>query len=206
MTPVYAILQSLPDPAEPLSGPQRVARQRTAARQVLVQLAQQIGAPLEGWRQNEGRVPLPNAGWYWSISHKPGMVAAAIDREPVGIDVELLQSRRSTGVFQKIARSDEWARCGVVSEELQAAMAEQSARTQLWNVFFRLWTAKEAVLKANGRGVGEFDNCQIQKIIDMQQLSIEYQSQLWIVEQKIVRNHLAAVATNRRIVQWVISE
>jgi len=78
---------------------------------------------------------------HFNISHCDGMVLAAVSAAPIGLDVERTGRRRD---FEAIARrffhaeeADEVARAGVRGEE----------------VFLRMWTAKEAMLKLSGRGI-----------------------------------------------------
>ncbi len=133
-----------------LSGREKVQRQRTTARRALVMCAEQCGAPTDGWHQDANRVPLPNDGWYWSISHKPLMAGAVISDVPVGIDIEHIKPRGREDLWDRLANDGEWEVAG-----------ERS-----WEMFFRLWTAKEATLKANSRGISGFEECRIVAVPD----------------------------------------
>jgi 4'-phosphopantetheinyl transferase len=139
----HAVLLAIPcDPAAP--PPQRVQVQRAHARRALRRCAELCAAPLDGWRQDERGAPLAQEGFFWSISHKRRMAAAVIAREPVGIDVELIAPRRDD-LFDAVATEAEWS-----------LFPDRS-----WLSFFRVFTAKEATLKANGLGIGYLAACKV---------------------------------------------
>jgi|GEM_PF-2402404 len=126
--------------------PEQVALQREAAASALAHCAKLVGAPATGWEKNADGAPIPNQGFYWSISHKPQWAAAVIADSPVGIDIEHIAPRRDKLIFDELADEEEWS-----------LMPDRS-----WESFFMLWTAKEAVLKANGEGIGRFADCRLQ--------------------------------------------
>ncbi|WP_114946860.1 4'-phosphopantetheinyl transferase family protein [Microvirga calopogonii] len=89
----------------------------------------------------------PN-GLHFSLSHTDGLVAVATSPDgPVGIDVEPTDREAPLGVAATVFTREEldWlADCGY---------SERNDR------FFRLWTLKEAYVKATGRGLSEpFDS------------------------------------------------
>ena len=83
------------------------------------------------WSYNEHGKPYIPDGPYFSISHCKEGIAVAIDDEPVGIDIE------------SIRRAD---------EDLIIRTAQDPARA-----FTRLWTQKEALVKAQGIGIVSFE-------------------------------------------------
>lgn len=85
-----------------------------------------------------------NEGLRFSLTHAGDIVACAVAPDRVGIDVEAVSELRD---WQSIAR-----RFFTPAERstLQAA-AEPDAR----RLFFKMWTCKEAVLKAIGTGLSE---------------------------------------------------
>ena len=77
-------------------------------------------------REPGGRPYFPDCPDLWfNISHSRGGAVCALDRQPVGVDVELLRRapRRLAGDLEDEA-------------------------------FFRLWTAREATVKRQGLGIG----------------------------------------------------
>jgi len=103
------------------------------------------GIPLEVAPGGKPFCPLPGSPCF-NLSHTPGTVALAMSfRGPVGVDVE--DTRRPVRV-EALARR--W-----FHPEERSALAEAGPET-----FFRIWTRKEAFLKATGGGLrGNFSQC-----------------------------------------------
>jgi len=169
--------------------PERVRVQRTAAREALRHCARLCGVPEEGWEKNADDVPQPQDGLYWSVSHKRHWAAAVITDHPVGIDIERIEEKRPE-MFDELAGPDEWALLPARS----------------WPDFFRLWTAKEATLKANGTGIAGFRSCRLTSVPDDHSLTLEYQTRPWRVEQFYHDNHIAAVTAEMDTVTWHVVE
>ena len=82
------------------------------------------------------------ASLHFNVSHSHGLGLFAVARRPVGVDVEQVRLGIDTSrVAARFFSPVELAALGAVAAE-QRPMA-----------FYRLWTRKEAVLKAAGRGV-----------------------------------------------------
>lgn len=165
--------------------PEQVALQRAYARRALRECALHCDAPLGGWVKDDRDVPMPNHGFFWSISHKQRYAAAVIAKEPVGIDVELI-APRARELHDALASDDEWERMG----------------NRSWRSFFRLWTAKEAVLKANGLGIGAFDRCRLTEVVDDRHLALAMPERKWHVEQFEHDDHLFAVTASAAALSW----
>ncbi|UCG83279.1 MAG: 4-phosphopantetheinyl transferase family protein, partial [Dehalococcoidia bacterium] len=75
-----------------------------------------------------------------------------------------------------------------------------------WGTFFRYWTAKEAVLKAAGIGIGGLKKCRVTSIPDDNNIVLNYKDQLFKVEHKYYRNHVASILKGDNEVHWVIVE
>ncbi|MFJ9641013.1 4'-phosphopantetheinyl transferase family protein [Streptomyces sp. NPDC101178] len=86
--------------------------------------------------QAEGAPPL-----HFSLAHSRGLVAVAIAARPVGVDVERLPSPETVGACARALHPGEQA-------ELAAAAPDERRAH-----FGRLWTRKEAYLKALGTGL-----------------------------------------------------
>ena len=179
---------SMPDAAV-ISRPERVLAQRKWARQALRHCAELSGAPLSGWEQDANRVPLPNDGWHWSITHTRGMAAAVVARELVGVDIEQIKPRRNKGLFERLACDEEWRRLGDRS----------------WEAFFRIWTAKEATLKANGNGIGYLLDCSLVEVNDESHMTLEFGGKRWCVEHKWFDDHIVSVTCERgQEIVWTV--
>lgn len=90
-----------------------------------------------GCGEPHGR-PVPTggaAGWCVSASHSGPFVVVAVDRQPVGVDVELVRDEApSRQLLQRVLAPGEEPPLGVAG-------------------FAALWSAKEAYLKALGTGL-----------------------------------------------------
>jgi 4'-phosphopantetheinyl transferase len=113
-------------------------------------LASVGGRPAADWRFVLEKLGKPRVdpaygppGLQFNLSHTRGLVACAISVGPeIGIDVETLAPRR---VDLDVARS-----CFSPSE---VTTLRNAVRDRQPVVFFRLWTLKEAFIKATGQGL-----------------------------------------------------
>lgn len=172
---------------EGLTPPQRVQRQREYARRALRHCAELCAAPLEGWSQSPDGAPVPLMGHYWSISHKRRWVAAVIADRPVGIDIEHMHPRRGD-LFDAVGNAEEWRVLGDRS----------------WHSFFRLFTAKEATLKANGVGIGHLSACRLVEVMDDRHLLTKYDDRDWRIEHFEHGGHIAAVTCDYLTIAWKV--
>ena len=178
----------LPIPVkEGLTGRERIARQRHYARQALVESCKLSAVEPWDWQKGPNSAPLPHAGHYWAISHKSAFAAAVISDGLVGIDIERI-TPRSEGLYDKLAHDDEWTLLG----------------ERTWDAFFRVWTAKEATLKANGIGIAGFLSCRILAVPDETHLTLDYNDRTWTIEQYRHGDHLAAVTVDDDDAHWVV--
>jgi 4'-phosphopantetheinyl transferase len=183
LTPVIVAVEQDAPPRSPLA----VQHQRHSARLALAHCVTRCGAPVRGWEQDAAGVPLPNNGHYWSISHERKWATAVIAHEPVGIDIEHIKPR-DRELHEALAERMEWVVMGVRS----------------WHSFFRLWTAKEATLKANGVGIGELLACRLLEVRDEHHLTLEYRGRPWHVEQFYHADHVTAVTCDAAEVDWCV--
>jgi len=170
-----------------LRTPQHVELQRKCARLALRECARRCGAPPTGWAKDAGEVPQPHQGWHWSVSHKRQWACAAIADQPVGIDLEHVIARPEQA-FEETGSEDEW---GLFPERSRQA-------------FFRLWTAKEAVLKALGIGIAGMPACRLTAVPDDRHLTLAYRSQEWTVEHCYHCDHIASVTCRDSPVSWQV--
>lgn len=165
--------------------PDQVKLQYVTAREALQQCAKKVGAPQTGWSKNDQNVPQPLGNYFWSISHKRKWCVAVIAKQPVGIDIEEISPRKKFH-FDALASAADWDQIG----------------GQDMHHFYRLWTAKEATLKANGVGIGKLLDCQIEKIEDGQWMFLNYLNYSWRVEHFYFDNHVAAITCHDHSVSW----
>lgn len=77
---------------------------------------------------------------HFNVSHSGNLILCAVDRYPVGVDVETMRS-----IDRDVAMS-----CFTPLERMRL---ETDERNGTWNEFYRLWTLKESYLKALGTGL-----------------------------------------------------
>ena len=115
-----------------------------------------MGYGLRDWQFNEHGKPFIPGGPYFSISHCKEGIAVAISDEPIGIDIE------------GIRHADEELIRRTMNEEERLRVMGDGLRDRR---FTRLWTQKEAVVKAIGTGIVSFE--QLQAILDNGQWALE---------------------------------
>ena len=169
----------------PHRSPQQVQQQRQSTRKALLRCAGWIGAPQNGWRKNDQNVPQPLGNYFWSVSHKRHWCGAVIAHQPVGIDIEAMLPRRRF-YYEALGSVAEWDQLG-----------EKNMHS-----FYRLWTAKEATLKANGEGIGKLLDCHLKTIEDDRRMILQFQDKAWRIEHFYFDHHVAAVTCRHGHVAW----
>ena len=149
---LIAVVRRTPDQEPERPAPERVAAQRAASRAALAEAALAAGCGDSTFsKSGERGHPVPTAsGWHWSISHDATFVAAALSkRGPLGIDLERIALRRRL-LVERVADEAEREALGETPEEPLDALG-----------FARLWTSKEAVLKAEQIGLPGLSDCKV---------------------------------------------
>ena len=126
---------------------------------MLAESLQNKGLGLEDWCYNEHGKPFWPNGPYFSISHCKHGIAVAIDEHPIGIDIEAIRH----------ADDDLLAR--TMNEFEQSKIKNQKSKIESDREFTRLWTRKEAIVKAQGVGIQSFE--QLQTVIDNRESNVE---------------------------------
>jgi 4'-phosphopantetheinyl transferase len=89
-----------------------------------------------------GKPYVPASALRFNISHSGALALIALSRVEVGADVELPRPRRSDAIARRF----------YAPGEIERLFAETDAESRA-DAFFRLWTCKEAFLKATGEGL-----------------------------------------------------
>lgn len=182
----------LPVPAETrgLSARRRVLFLSRHAREALRRSAERLQVDLGPLEKDPRGAPLPCQGYFWSVTHKPDYVGGVLAPSPVGMDLEKIKPA-SAALFRRTASEEEWA------------LADKSPRETL---FFRYWTAKEAVLKVGGEGIKDLSRCRIREVPDEAHLLVDYRGTTWPVEQTVFDGHVASVASQGVRLEWILPE
>jgi 4'-phosphopantetheinyl transferase len=186
---IYPVILPVPSEARDLAPRQRVRLLSAHAREALRQSAERLQVELGPVVKDTRGAPLPFQGYFWSLTHKPDYVGAVLAPSPVGIDLEKIRPC-SAALFRKIAAEKEWA------------LDDHSDRNHL---FFRYWTAKEAVLKTSGEGMKDLSRCRVRQVIDATHLLVDYDERSWTVEHIFFNGHVAAVAGRGVRVEWMLT-
>ena len=93
----------------------------------------------------------------------------------------------SEGVMRKTASEKEW----------------RLADKDPGDMFFRYWTAKEAVLKAAGIGIPGLSRCCVTAIPDDSHLRLSYEGRNYLVEHFFFDGHVASVVKDGFQVDWI---
>jgi len=106
------------------------------------------GRPVDSWHYSKGHFGKPAlaadaeaTGLCFNLSHTRGFVACAIARNEIGIDAEASERFVDFALLDRYFAPEEARAVTSASPERKAA------------VFFRLWTLKEAFIKATGEGL-----------------------------------------------------
>ena len=182
---LFPVIMPVPKADRQLSGRSKVQTLSRLARLALIKSRAISCLRLNSLPKDANGVPLPVDGVHWSLTHKSDVVGAVAARLPVGLDLETFRPV-SPGMLTKVAADKEWS---MVSGD------------RLKN-FFRLWTAKEAVLKAVGRGIGGLSRCRVVDVVDETHVLLDYAGESWVVEHFWFAGHVAAITCNDINVRW----
>ncbi len=183
---IHPVVMAVPESERQLKGREKVSVLRRLAREALRASAGYSGVELGPLEKAESGAPLPSNGIYWSLTHKSDYVAAVTALRPIGIDIEK-DRPFSEGLYKRLAGTEEWALAPIVNQTL----------------FYRYWTAKEAVLKAVGMGLTGLTHCHIVKILDDTHLELTYEGTIWQVAQCwFPEKHIVSVTIDENDIAW----
>lgn len=176
-----------PLPAEPPRGRERVTLQSEHARRAARLAAQLAGAPPPSFDKGPDDVPLPRDGWSWSVSHTTSHVAGGVCDVSLGVDIESQRDARAE-VVERVLRLEELALLGELTPRM----------------FLRAWTAKEAVLKELGAGLGRLSECRITALEGDDAMRVQCAGERRLVRQLIERDFVASVScADDREATWI---
>jgi len=184
---IYPVILPVPDDERFLKPREKVACLSRHARRAVKLSADKTGVTLNLLPKDADGVPLPVKGMHWSLSHKHEFVGGVVSPAAVGIDIEKIKPC-SEALFKRIARGDEWALADVKSPD----------------IFFRYWTAKEAVLKATGDGFKGISRCRISRSVDASHLTVSYANREWCIEHLFFSGHVAAIVKEELEIHWTV--
>ncbi len=182
---LYPVLLKVSTLGDAPSPKERGAVLSRLARKALRMSADRAGLVLEYLEKGENGQPLPQNGVCWSLTHKTGWVGAVAARQPVGIDLERIKPVQD-GMFAKVATESDWDLVGGKNQ----------------TSFFQIWTAKEAVVKAEGIGFTGFSRCRLDEPIEADTLKILYETRAYTITFRYFDGHIAAITSARDQADW----
>jgi 4'-phosphopantetheinyl transferase len=185
---LHPVVLAVPQRAADLPPRSKVAYLSRYARKALAVSAEKSRIALGRLQKAANGRPLPFNGIHWSLTHKPLYVAGVVSRRQVGIDLEQIRPRKTRALLHKAGNSDEWRLVGEPS----------------WDVFYRFWTAKEAVLKAAGIGLSDLSDCRVVALGGEQNLTIRYRERIWQVDHFYFDGHIASIVGTGQRIDWTL--
>lgn len=186
-TILYPVILPVSDADQRLKGRDKVKALSRLARFALLKSCEQSGLRLDTFPKDEKGVPLPVGQVHWSLAHKSDMVGGVAAPLPVGMDLETIRPV-TDALLAKVAGDDEW----------------QLAKGDRQRNFFRFWTAKEAVLKAVGKGIAGLSRCRVVEIVDNTRMMLVYDDIRWPVTHHWFDGHVAALTPHGLAVSWTL--
>lgn len=164
---------------------------RALARKVLAYYTGVPSTALQFARREEGKPYLLNSPLHFNLSHSGSFAALAVSSlGEIGIDIETLRPRNFLAIAERYYHTD----------ELNQLLAQPEA--ERIDLFFKLWTLKEAFFKATGGGISSgldkavFDLSH-NKIKARFASALNEQENTWQFQQEFIdQSHLLAVAIN----------
>ena len=122
----------------------RYASGRGRLRELLAAYVRDEPAALELDEGPNGKPELRTGDLRFNLAHSEGLGLCAVSRGDVGVDVEVVAGRRRPdwrAIAERFFHEDELTGLGALADEPG------------WREFLRVWTLKEACLKATGLGL-----------------------------------------------------
>jgi 4'-phosphopantetheinyl transferase len=173
---------------------------RGQLRLILAEYLQTPAADIAIAAHPHGKPYLPEHPLHFNLSHSGNHLLIAIATNPIGIDIETIAPRRN---LEQLAQ-----RC-LSAKELE--YWRQTPPEQRQQLFYRLWTHKEAFVKAVGRGLSlglaacEFD---IGETLTLRRIPKEYgHHQHWqVITLTLNSDYAAALAAPAGAVQLTLNK
>ena len=182
---LHPVILSVPEEKTQLLGREKVTFLSLHARVALNLSAGYSRIKLGYLIKNYNGVPLPSNGFYWSITHKRLYVGGVVSPRSIGMDIEEVKPR-SKSMFKKVAGQEEWALSDI----------------DPFSLFYRFWTAKEALIKTLGSGLKDLLKIRIVEIPDDHHLVLRFSEKTYLIEHYYFDRHIASIVNDGCRVEW----
>lgn len=180
----------MPETIKALKGNKKVSALSQFARESARASAIKSNLSVDSFEKDTLGVPIPSNGIFWSVSHKLDFVAGVVSTIRIGIDIEQVKDVSDT-LFKRIVDPEERALFGSRDKG---------------DIFFRAFTAKEAVVKNTTDGIKGLSKVKVKTIVDDKNLIVQCLDQKYVVENFYVDGYLASVTKDHFDVQWTIGQ
>jgi len=184
---LHPVILTVPKQFSNFSIQQRVKGISKISRETVFVSAHLSQLTIKRLKQASTGMPEPDKGVYWSVSHKPKFVCGVVSNRKIGIDIEEINPQKQS-MYAYVASDQEWECINNGSRSKRS--------------FFRCWTAKEAVLKAEGTGIPDLLKCLVVADVDDSTMVLSYHDRLWLIEHYYLSNHIAAIVKNEMDIKW----
>jgi len=189
MKTLYPVILTVPPGFSELSMPQRVKGISKLSRETVHISAHLSHLKIREFKKSATGMPEPDNNVYWSVSHKPKLVCGVVSDKKIGIDIEELRPQQAS-MFSYVAADEEW----------ECITGNRSKRS-----FIRCWSAKEAVLKAEGTGIVDLLKCRVIYDLGESGMVLDYHGREWQVSHHYLNNHVAAIVVDEnQVIEWLL--
>lgn len=185
---MYPVITKVPAMINALKGKEKVVALSRFARESAKASALKAKLSLDIFEKDALGIPRLLNGVCWSVSHKSDFVAGVVSTERIGIDLERIKDV-SDALFERIIEPEE-----------AAYFRDQNKNI----IFFRSFTAKEAVLKKTTDGMRGLPKVKIKMVVDDENLVVQYSGKKYLVENFYFDGYLASVTKDHFDVHWTI--
>ncbi len=180
----------MPETIKALKGNKKVSALSRFARESASASAIKSKLSVDSFEKNAAGVPIPSNNIFWSVSHKLDFVAGIVSTRKIGIDIERIKDV-SEALFKRIIDPEERVHFGNQDKGI---------------IFFRAFTAKEAVVKNTTDGIMGLSKVKIETVVDDNNLIAQCFGKKYLVENFYLDGYLASVTKDHFDVQWTIGQ
>jgi len=187
---LYPVITRVPEAIKGMKGNKKVSALSGFARQSAKASSLKSELSVAKFDKDALGIPIPSNGIYWSVSHKLDFAAGVVSTQKIGIDIEKIKTV-SDALFERI-----------VSPQERAYFKSRDKSI----IFFRVFTAKEAVVKNTTDGIKGLSKVKVKTVVDDKNLILQSSDKKYLVENFYFDGYFASLTKGPFDVQWTIGE